>query len=143
MFSGELQTADYRVVPRVTFTDPEIANVGLTEQEARQEGYRVVVGKFRIDSLGKSLVESEDVGMVKIVGDARSGRILGGHIVAPAAGEMIHEIVAAMTANATVREIADAIHAYPTYAEGIKVAAGDWMNARAQVQEHESSRERG
>ncbi len=128
MFSGEPQAADYRVVPRVTFTRPEIASVGLTEEEARQAGYRVRVGKFDLRSLGKSLVESEGIGMVKIIGDARSGEILGGHIVAPAAGEMIHEIVAAMVAGATVREVAEAIHAYPTYAEGIKVAAGEWMN---------------
>jgi pyruvate/2-oxoglutarate dehydrogenase complex dihydrolipoamide dehydrogenase (E3) component len=130
MFSGERPSADYRVVPRVTFTHPEIASVGLTEEEARWAGHRVRVGKFDLRSLGKSLVESEGVGMVKIIGDARSGEILGGHIVAPAAGEMIHEIVAAMVARATVREVADAIHAYPTYAEGIKVAAGEWMNAR-------------
>jgi dihydrolipoamide dehydrogenase len=129
MFSGEPRQAHYRVVPRVTFTDPEIASVGLTEEQARQEGCNVGIGTYDIGYLGKALVESEDIGLVKLVADVQSGEILGGHIVAPAAGELIHEIVAAMTARATVRDLADAIHAFPTFAEGIKVAAGEWMNA--------------
>jgi hypothetical protein len=83
--------------------------------------------------IGKALVESEDIGLIKLSADVRSGEILGGHIVAPAAGEMIHEIVAAMTARATVRDLADAIHAFPTFAEGIKVTAGEWMNAHHRV----------
>jgi dihydrolipoamide dehydrogenase len=123
MFSDEPRQADYRVVPRVTFTDPEIASVGLTEEQARQEGRKVISGKSEIGALGKALVESEDQGLIKIVADARSGEILGGHIVAPAAGEMVHEIVAAMAGHATVSDLAAAIHAYPTFAEGIKVAA--------------------
>jgi pyruvate/2-oxoglutarate dehydrogenase complex dihydrolipoamide dehydrogenase (E3) component len=61
-----------------------------------------------------------------------SGAILDGHIVAPAAGDMIHEIVEAMTAGATVRDIADAIHAFPTFTEGLKAAAGEWLNTRQQ-----------
>jgi Pyridine nucleotide-disulphide oxidoreductase, dimerisation domain len=71
------------------------------------------------------------------------GSAFGGHIVAPAAGEMIHEIVAAMTACATVRDIADAIHAFPTFAEGVKVAAGKWMNARPQWAAQEEQQKGG
>jgi pyruvate/2-oxoglutarate dehydrogenase complex dihydrolipoamide dehydrogenase (E3) component len=132
MFSGEPRPADYRVVPRVTFTDPEIASVGLTEEQARQAGRRVISGKIEIRSVGKALVDSEELGLVKLVADASSEEILGGHIVAPAAGEMIHEIVAVMKARASIGALAEAIHAYPTFAEGIKIAAGEWLKARAQ-----------
>jgi pyruvate/2-oxoglutarate dehydrogenase complex dihydrolipoamide dehydrogenase (E3) component len=120
------------LVPRVTFTDPEIASVGLTEKQARQAGHRVISGKIELRSVGKALVDSEDLGMVKLVADAASEEILGGHIVAPAAGEMIHEIVAGMKARVSIGALADAIHAYPTFAEGIKLAAGDWLKTRAQ-----------
>ena len=132
MFSDEPRPADYRVVPRVTFTDPEIASVGLTEEQARQAGRRVISGKMEIRSVGKALVDSEELGLVKLVADASSEEILGGHIVAPAAGEMIHEIVAAMGARASIGALAEAIHAYPTFAEAIKLAAVDWLKTRAQ-----------
>lgn len=131
MFSGEPRPADYRVVPHVTFTDPEIASVGLTEEQARQAGHRVVSGKVEVRSLGKALVDSDELGLVKLVADATSEEILGGHIVAPAAGEMIHEIVVAMKTHARIGAIAEAIHAYPTFAEGIQVAAADWLEKRA------------
>src|SRR5207253_11518131 len=80
-----------------------------------------------VGSLGKALVESEARGLVKLVADARSGEVLGGHIAAPAAGEMIHEVVAAMTARATIRDLAEAIHAFPNFAEGVKAAARRWL----------------
>jgi len=132
MFSDEPRAADYRVVPRVTFTDPEIASVGLTEEQARRAGRRVISGKVEIRSVGKALVDSEERGLVKLVADASSEEILGGHIAAPAAGEMIHEIVAGMKVRASIGALAEAIHAYPTFAEGIKMAAGDWLKTRAQ-----------
>ena len=132
MFSGEPRQADYRVVPRVTFTEPEIASVGLTEKQARQAGHRVISGKIELRSVGKALVDSEDLGMVKLVADAASEEILGGHIVAPAAGEMIHELVAGMKSRASIGALAEAIHAYPTFAEGIKLAASDWLKTRGQ-----------
>jgi len=104
--------------------------VGLTEEQARRADRRVISGKIEIRFVGKALVDSEELGLVKLVADASSEEILGGHIVAPAAGEMIHEIVAAMKAHAHIRAIAEAIHAYPTFAEGIKVAASDWLEKR-------------
>jgi pyruvate/2-oxoglutarate dehydrogenase complex dihydrolipoamide dehydrogenase (E3) component len=99
MWSGTPRRADYRVVPRVTFTEPEIASVGLTEEQARQQGCKVGIGTYDIGYLGKALVESEDIGLIKLIADVRSGAILGGDIVPPAAGEMIQQIVAAMTAR--------------------------------------------
>ena len=130
MFSSEPRPADYQVVPHVTFTEPEIASVGMTEEQARQAGHRVISGKVEIRSLGKALVDSEELGLIKLVADAASEEILGGHIVAPAAGEMIHEIVLAMKAHARISTIAKTIHAYPTFSEGIKVAASNWLEKR-------------
>jgi pyruvate/2-oxoglutarate dehydrogenase complex dihydrolipoamide dehydrogenase (E3) component len=134
LFADELRRADYRIVPRVTFTDPEIASVGLTEEQARQEGRRVLSGRFAIRSVGKALVESDDSGLVKIVADVVSGEVLGGHVAAPAAGEMIHVLVAAMAARATMTDLADAIYAFPTFAQGVRAAAREWVNARRQSQ---------
>jgi pyruvate/2-oxoglutarate dehydrogenase complex dihydrolipoamide dehydrogenase (E3) component len=130
MFAATLVRADYRVVPRVTFTEPPIAGVGLTEEQARATGRAVRCALVEVATLGKALVESEAKGLVKLVADAGSGEILGGHIASAAAGEMIHEVVAAMTAHATVRDLAEAIHAFPNFAEGVKAAAKVWMAAR-------------
>ena len=127
MFAAEPQRADYRVVPHVTFTDPEIASVGLSEAEARAAGHSAVSATFDVKTLGRALVDSTNVGLIKLVGDARTGEILGGHIVAPGAGELIHEIVAAMQARAHMQDLARAIHAYPTFSEGIQAAAGEWL----------------
>ncbi len=130
MFAATPERADYRVVPRVTFTEPPIASVGLTEDQAIATGREVRCALVEVATLGKALVESEPSGLVKLVADARTGEILGGHIAAAAAGEMIHEVVAAMAAHATVRDLADAIHAFPNFAEGVKAAARKWVAAR-------------
>jgi mercuric reductase len=130
MFAGKPVRADYRVVPRVTFTEPPIASVGLTEEQAYSTGQDVRCTLIEVAALGKALVESETKGLVKLVANAGSGEILGGHIAAAAAGEMIHEIVAAMAAHATVRDLAEAIHAFPNFAEGVKAAARQWVAAR-------------
>jgi pyruvate/2-oxoglutarate dehydrogenase complex dihydrolipoamide dehydrogenase (E3) component len=127
MFADEPAAADYRVVPRVTFTEPPLAGVGLTEEQARRAGHDVACATIEVGVLGKALVESESRGLVKLVADARSGAILGGHIAGPEAGEVIHEVVAAMAAGATVRHLAEAIHAFPNFAEGVKAAARKWM----------------
>ena len=128
MFAAEPQRADYRVVPHVTFTDPEIASVGLSEAKAHAAGHSAVSVTFDVKTLGRALVDSTNVGLIKLVGDARTGEILGGHIVAPGAGELIHEIVAAMQARTHVQDLARAIHAYPTFSEGIQAAAGEWVD---------------
>ena len=130
MFADKPVRADYRVVPRVTFTEPPIASVGLTEEQAHATGRDVRCALIEVATLGKALVESEAKGLVKLVADAGSGEILGGHIVAAAAGEMIHEVVVAMAAHATVPSLAEAIHAFPNFAEGVKAAARQWVAAR-------------
>ena len=135
MFAGTPVRSDYRVVPRVTFTEPPIASVGLTEEQAHATGRDVRCALVEVASVGKALVESDAKGLVKLVADAGSGEILGGHIAAAAAGEMIHEVVAAMAAHATVRDLAEAIHAFPNFAEGVKAAARQWVAARQDMNE--------
>jgi mercuric reductase len=134
MYADQPRPADYRIVPHVTFTEPAVAGVGLTEAQARQQGRDVRCAAILIRSLGKALVESEGRGLVKLVADARTGAILGGHIAAAAAGEMIHEVVAAMSAGATVRDLAEAIHAFPNFAEGVKAAAREWLAEHGEVE---------
>lgn len=113
---------DYRVLPRVTFCDPEVAGVGLTEKQARQQGYRVKVGKYDFANLTRAIVSDETKGLVKIVAEEGSGRILGGHIVGVEASTLIHEVAVAMARGLTVADIGDTFHAYPTLSEGVRYA---------------------
>lgn len=119
---GSPRPRDYRVVPRVTFSDPEVASVGLTERDALAEGREVVTAVDRIEDNERSHIEGRTAGLVKLVADARSGELLGGHVVADEAGAMIHEIVAAMAGRVPVSSIGDAIHAYPTLSETVRGA---------------------
>ncbi len=121
---GRPRTGDYRVVPKVTYTDPEVASVGLSEQAAREVGHEVVVSLLRLEDNERAVIEGKPLGHVKLVADARSGELLGGHIVGEGAGEMIHEVVIAMAGRVPVREVADAIHAYPTISEAVRGAFG-------------------
>jgi pyruvate/2-oxoglutarate dehydrogenase complex dihydrolipoamide dehydrogenase (E3) component len=113
---------DYRVVPRVTFSDPELASVGLTEQGARDAGHMVATGVAPIAENERAHIDGATQGLVKLVADARTGELLGGHIVAEEAGAMIHEVVAAMASGARPSTIGDAIHAYPTLSESVQEA---------------------
>jgi dihydrolipoamide dehydrogenase len=112
---------DYRVIPRVTFCEPEVASVGLTEDEARRD-HRVVTATATHRDNARAFLESDDVGMVKLVADADSGELLGGHIVSDSAGELIHEIVAAMANRKRPETLGDAVHAYPTRSEMVRTA---------------------
>ncbi len=119
---GRRTVKDYRVVPRVTFTDPEIASVGLTEDGAREAGHEVKTGVARFEWNERAEIDGSTVGLVKVVADARTGELLGGHIVGQEAGAMIHEIVAAMAGRVPTNLVGDAIHAYPTLSESVKSA---------------------
>jgi len=114
--------ADYRVVPRVTYCDPEVASVGLTEEQARAAGTRVAVGLARFAEGTRSFLEGEQRGHVKIVCDAADGQILGGHIVGETAGELLGEVVAAMAGRVPAGVIGRAIHPYPTRSEAVRAA---------------------
>jgi pyruvate/2-oxoglutarate dehydrogenase complex dihydrolipoamide dehydrogenase (E3) component len=116
---GRPRPRDYRVVPKVTYTDPEVASVGITERAAREAGTEVVTSKFRMADNERAVIEGAPEGHVKLVADARSGDLLGGHVVGEGAGELIHEIVIAMAGRVPARTAAMAIHAYPTLSESV------------------------
>lgn len=119
---GNPERRDYRVVPRVTFCDPEVASVGLTEQQARDDGRDVVTSVVTFDGNERSHIEGKTDGLVKLVADADTGKLLGGHIVGEEAGALIHQVVLLMFARTTAPAIARAIHAYPTFSESVKGA---------------------
>jgi dihydrolipoamide dehydrogenase len=116
---------DYRVVPAAIFTSPEIASVGLSEQRAREEGIKTRTGHFEFRALGKAHAIGEISGFIKIIGEDRTDRIVGAHIIGPHASDLIHELAAAMKTGRTVKDIAGTIHAHPTLSEGVMEAAED------------------
>ena len=121
---------DYRAIPWVTFTDPELAHVGLTENEARDRiGSRVRIWRKPFANVDRAITDGETAGMVKIITDER-GRILGGHILGARAGSMIGEIALAMKHGLPVRALGNLVHAYPTYADAIRQASLGFDKAR-------------
>jgi pyruvate/2-oxoglutarate dehydrogenase complex dihydrolipoamide dehydrogenase (E3) component len=120
---GPLQKADYRVVPWVTFTNPELARVGLTETEARAGGYDVVVGDVPFADQDRAIVTNQRAGRVKLVVDRATRHILGGQILGAHAGELIVPIALAMRAGLPIDAIRDTIHPYPTMSEAVWWAA--------------------
>jgi hypothetical protein len=122
--------ADYRVNPRTTCTEPEVATVGLTEAEAAQEGIAVDVTRFPLHELDRAIVESAEQGFVKVLTQPGSDRILGATIVGEYAGELLAEFVLAMTWGLGLGRIFATIHAYPTMAEANKFAAASWKKQR-------------
>ena len=126
---GRSRARDYRVVPRVTYSDPEVASVGLTEEEARAD-HDVRTATVSLADNERAHIDGRTAGIVKLVADARSGELLGGHIVGGDAGAMIHEVVAAMAGRVPARAIGDAIHAYPTLSESVKGAFADLADRR-------------
>jgi pyruvate/2-oxoglutarate dehydrogenase complex dihydrolipoamide dehydrogenase (E3) component len=107
--------ADYRVVPRVIYCDPELARVGLNETEAREQGLEVEVLRFPFAQVDRALAEGETAGEAKLL--VHKGRLVGAVLLGPQAGELIHELVLAMQAKLPVGRISAAIHAYPTLAQ--------------------------
>ena len=120
---GNRKKVNLSVVPRGTFCTPEVGSVGLTEREAREKGYNVAIGVAPYAGLGKSSVMEEREGIFKIVVNKKTGKILGGHICGHSAADLVHEIALAMQAGIKINKIADMIHAFPTFAEGIGAAA--------------------
>ncbi|MGE5687979.1 MAG: dihydrolipoyl dehydrogenase [Gemmatimonadota bacterium] len=118
---------DYTNVPSVTYCHPEVASVGLTEEQARAKGLTIQVGRFPFSANGRARTANETEGLVKIIRDTRYGEIVGAHIVGSHASEIIHELVVARTNEYTVEEVDLAIHAHPTLSEAIAEAALDSM----------------
>ena len=123
--------ADYRVIPWATFTSPEVARVGLNEQDAQQQGIAFEVTRFGIDDLDRAIADGTDEGFVKVLTEPGKDRILGVTIVGAHAGDLIAEYVLAMRHNIGLNKILGTIHIYPTMAEANKYAAGEWKRAHA------------
>jgi len=129
--------ADHRVVPWTTFTDPEVARVGLTEEQARERHEGVKVYRQHFEGVDRALADGEPHGLVKIVTGKR-GRILGGHIIGPDAGNLIHELVLAMHEDIPVGTLSQTIHVYPTLAQANQRAADNYY--REKLSHHHTQR---
>ncbi len=125
IIAGHPAQTNWRAVPAATFTNPEIASVGLTETQAKAEGRTLKIGRFPFRAHGRNIADGETTGFVKIVGDADSGQVLGAHIFGPKASELIHECSLAIAADLDVKDLAHAIHAHPTMQEVVGEAAED------------------
>ena len=123
--------ADYRVIPWVTFTDPEVARVGINEAEAQERGIDYEVTRYGIDDLDRAIVDGETAGWVKVLTPPGRDRILGVTLVGAQAGEMLAEFVLAMRHGIGLNKLLGTIHPYPTLAEANKYAAGQWKKAHA------------
>ncbi len=116
--TGEAAPVDYRAIPLVVYTDPEVASVGLTEAQAKAAGYDVEVHDHGMRGVGRAIIQGEVGGLVKVVNE-KDGPILGATVVSPAAGELIHELMYAVAWEALPAEAAAYIHAHPTISEAI------------------------
>lgn len=119
---------DYRVVPWVTFTDPELARVGLTEMQAAEKEIRFTALRFPFKEIDRALTDSQTTGLAKLV--VHKGKVLGASILGPNAGELIHEIALAMKTGASIGDISATIHAYPTLAQIHRRTVNTWYGAK-------------
>lgn len=122
---------DYSVIPWTTFIDPEVARVGLNEQEAKEQGIDVEVTRYGIDDLDRAIADSATDGFVKVLTVPGKDKILGVTIVGTHAGDLLAEFVMAMKHGLGLNKILGTIHTYPTLAEANKYAAGEWKRAHA------------
>ncbi|GGL41350.1 mercuric reductase [Halarchaeum grantii] len=120
----ETISTENRTVPWAVFTDPQVGHVGLTEQEARDEGYEVGIGRQDFADQGKPKALGETEGFVKLVTDADTDELLGAHVVGEQGAEIVHELILAIELGATADQIADTMHIHPTLPESINSAAG-------------------
>lgn len=120
---GQESKVNYNIIPAAVYTFPELASVGMTEEEAREKGHDITVSKFPLSANGKALADGETTGFVKIISDNEYGEILGTHIMASHATDMIAEAIVAMQLEGTVYDIAKAIHPHPSLSEVVMEAA--------------------
>ena len=122
---------DYRVIPWTTFTDPEVARVGINEQEAEEQGLDFEVTRYGLDDLDRAIADGEDHGFVKVITPKGKDKILGATIVGSHAGDILTEFVLAMKHGLGLNKILGTIHTYPTIGEANKYLAGNWKKAHA------------
>ncbi|MBE6056535.1 FAD-dependent oxidoreductase, partial [Clostridium sp.] len=120
---GKHKKMDYKTVPACVYTKPELASVGLTEEQAKQKGIDYKVGKFPLIYNGKSLIMNDTEGLIKIIADKKYEEVLGVHILGPRATDLITEAALALRLEATLEEIITTVHAHPTIGEAMKEAA--------------------
>lgn len=123
--NGGSRKADHRAIPNCIYTVPEVASVGLTEGQAREQGYDVTVGKFMFRPLGKAMASTHQDGFVKVVAEKKYGEVLGVHMVGHGVTDMIHQAVVAIKLEATIDVMVDTIHAHPTMSEAVLEAYED------------------
>jgi len=119
----ETRTLDYAMMPRATYSHPQVASFGYTEAQAKEKGYEVKVGRFPFQPNGKALGLGDYVGWVKIISDAKYGEILGAHMIGPDVSELLPELTLAQNMELTAAEIAHNVHAHPTLSEAVMEAA--------------------
>ena len=122
-FSGSLQKVDHRVIPRTIFTDPQVAVVGMTEEEAIEAGHLCWCSTVPMELVPRAGAIRDTRGAIKMVADAESNEVLGVSMVGASAGEVIHEAAMAMRFRATIDDFIDLLHVYPTMAEALKIVA--------------------
>lgn len=122
---GSNRKADHKAIPNCIYTVPEVASVGLTEGQAREQGYDVTVGKFMFRPLGKAMASTHQDGFVKVVAEKKYGEVLGVHMVGHGVTDMIHQAVVAIKLEATLDVMVDTIHAHPTMSEAVLEAYED------------------
>ena len=123
VIAGHKAAKDWVAIPAAIFTDPEIATVGLSEQQAKDKGVDVQVGKFPFAALGRAMAVNETDGFIKVVADKTTHEILGVHIVGPEATDLISEGALALEMHAFLEDIGLTIHPHPTLGEGMMEAA--------------------
>jgi dihydrolipoamide dehydrogenase len=123
LLAGQAGHVNYGVIPNVVYTTPEVASVGKSEEELKAEGVAYAIGRFPFTANGRARAMRHTDGFVKILADAASDRVLGGHIVGFGAGEMIHEIAVLMEFGGSAEDLARTCHAHPTMSEAVKEAA--------------------
>ena len=123
IIAGQAGHVNFQVIPSVVYTDPEVAAVGKTENELKEEGIQIKVGKFSFMGNGRAKTVFSSNGFVKIIADSNNDRILGAHIIGPAAGDLIHEVCMAMEFGASTEDLARTCHAHPTFSEAVREAA--------------------
>jgi dihydrolipoamide dehydrogenase len=122
VISGEASAADFKAMPNAIWTDPEIATVGLTEAQAKSQGYDPIVGRFPFTALGRAMAAGETEGFVKVVADRESEQILGVHMVGPDVSDLISEAALAIEMGATLDDLALTVHPHPTLPESLMEA---------------------
>jgi len=123
ILAGQAGHVNYGVIPGVVYTEPEVACVGITEEEAKAQGLAIAIGKFPFSANGRARAMRETEGFVKIIADAETDRVLGVHILGAGAGELIAEAAVLMEFSGSAEDLARICHAHPTLSETMREAA--------------------